>query len=366
MKKITIIKICWFACVMISAPLVFSITAATDSTSSTRVKKKVNYLIVPILFIEPETGFGFGGNASCYYTFTHAKYPSMLNLEISGTQHKQFIGTFNAELYPGKGLWYSSLESKVQKYPDVFYGIGNCTKESANEGLTRHLTEATLTGQHYFGDNTRIGGSVWLNRERISDLEQNGLLKTYPIPGTREYSFLAFGPRLTLDTRNSIYLTRSGCYTDALLLGTFSGLSSNYSFAKLKVDFRYYFPIANTQSLGIQTVISAVKGTLPFQLLPGIGEVVRGYAKTRYCDRNLFAFQTEYSFQIWKKLRGGVFGGMGDVFNHVSDISADKLKMAAGAGLRYVFTPDGVSIRADYAVSRHDGGQFYLTAKDAF
>jgi hypothetical protein len=366
MKKTTELKRGRFISGIVIAAWAFSLVASTDSTASKINKKKLNYLIVPIFYIEPETGFGAGGNASCYHTFAPAQFPSMLNVEVSGTQHNQFIGTINAELYPGRMQWYSSLASKIQKYPDVFYGIGNSTAAGAEEGYTRHAAEMTLTGQRYLGEHARAGGSFWLNRERISGIEPGGLLDRGSITGSSRYSFLAMGPRITYDTRNSIYLTHTGWYADALVLGTFSGLTSDRSFGKCNLDCRHFHPLTKSQTIGIQAVVMASFGTVPFQVLPGIGEVLRGYTKSRYRDRNLFALQAEHSFVIWKKLRGGAFGGMGDVFNARSDLSFNRLKMAAGGGLRYVFTPDGVSIRVDYAVSRRDGGQLYVTAKDAF
>lgn len=341
--------------------------AALDSTTAgSEKKKKFTYIIVPIIYVEPETGFGIGGNASCYYTLKGASNPSMLNLEISGTQHKQFIGTFDAEFYPGRLKWYASLASKTQRYPDLFYGIGNATPQTAKEGFTQHLADLTITGQRFVVPRLRLGGSVWLRHDGLSDERPDGLLASKAIMGSDPYAFFALGPRCTYDSRNSIYSTRSGWYADAQLLGALSGFLSDHSFGKFKLDGRYFHPVGKNQTFGLQTVAVASGGGMPFQLLPGIGEVLRGYAENRYRDRTMIALQAEYSFTIWRKLRGAVFGGFGEVFRRADDLSPQRLKVAAGGGLRYVFTDDGVSIRVDYGMSRHDGGQLYITAKDAF
>ncbi len=102
--------------------------------------------------------------------------------------------------------------------------------------------------------------------------------------------------------------------------------------------------------------------------MPRIGgeSLLRGYYDGRYRDRTMAAVQAEYRFPIAWRFGGAVFAGAGQVAEAPLDLSVDSLKVAGGAGLRFLVVENPhVNIRMDFGQSLAGSG-FYLQITEAF
>ena len=68
------------------------------------------------------------------------------------------------------------------------------------------------------------------------------------------------------------------------------------------------------------------------------------------------------------RLGAAVFGGVGQVSNVLGDLAFDRFHPSAGAGLRFLLSPDeGLNIRADFGYGFHTKSPgFYLGIGEVF
>lgn len=103
----------------------------------------------------------------------------------------------------------------------------------------------------------------------------------------------------------------------------------------------------------------------------GGSNIMRGYFKGRFRDRNQIATQIEYRFLPLKlsftdRIGATVFTSVGEVFDDWNEIEMKNLKWAAGAGARFLlFQQKDIFLRFDYAFTR-DGSNFYISIGEAF
>jgi outer membrane protein assembly factor BamA len=98
----------------------------------------------------------------------------------------------------------------------------------------------------------------------------------------------------------------------------------------------------------------------------GGNDVLRGYYKGRYRDKNLIAAQLEYRFPIYKWFKGSMFCSAGDVSNEIDEINLREVKLSYGFGLRARVNPANVHLRFDVGLTPENKPAFYFTANEAF
>ncbi|MBD3317836.1 MAG: BamA/TamA family outer membrane protein [Chitinivibrionales bacterium] len=322
--------------------------------------------LLPILFYEPETKLGGGLTAAYYRRIGDAMRPSNIGIEVTYTQMRQFMVEFIPEYYSAGNDFRLYGECYFGEYPDFFYGIGNNTRNEAKELYTARYAVVMLQGHYFVLPRFHIGGRIDFRFERLTQTEEDGILGFGTLRGEEAWRGIGVGPVLTHDTRDNIFAATGGRFVEVSAVQYMTALSSSFDFGLAHIDARGFFAPLSGHVIGLQTVGMFSWGEIPFQMLPGIGTILRGYPEGRFRDRNMLAWQAEYRFPLWRRLRGAVFAGVGDVFNGIEDLSIHRLKVAAGPGLRYVFNKEGVSIRMDYGFSRLHGGAFYFTAREAF
>ena len=190
------------------------------------------------------------------------------------------------------------------------------------------------------------------------DLEKPELIKS---KGT---DILGVGLKYKYDTRDRDMNSRKGQYFLYELID-YRDLDGG-NFIKSNIDYKGFKSITENQVIGFQSNLRINNGDVPFQRLESLGDhsLLRGYLGSRYIDKNLFAFQVEYRYPIYKKISGVAFGGMGKVYN--DKFTLDEMKSSSGLGIRYNLSKEqGVNLRFDYAVGE-DGGEFYINIGEAF
>jgi hypothetical protein len=130
---------------------------------------------------------------------------------------------------------------------------------------------------------------------------------------------------------------------------------------------RWYRTVVATHVLALQASFTVTDGAPPFRMLPGVGNVIRGYASTRYIDNNRIGVQAEYrAVPVWWRLGFVAFAGVGEVAHRLRDFRLNDPKVAVGFGLRFLlFSKEKITIRQDFGFGKGSSGD-YLDLNEAF
>jgi outer membrane protein assembly factor BamA len=178
-----------------------------------------------------------------------------------------------------------------------------------------------------------------------------------------------FGLRVDRDKRSDTFYPRSGSRIDgkADFFGPYVG--STFSFQSYQFEVNKYLPVGKRQVLALRGMGCGVTGNLiPFFELCQFGMMgdLRGYQLGRYRDRTMFATQAEWRVDLWKRLGGTVFGGVGEVAPQWTAYNTENLLPSGGLGLRYNLSKlRKINLRLDLAYSK-TGGSWSMGVGEVF
>ena len=197
------------------APAVAQEDPAPDSQSdSTRVEGQdeekpdhgTTFIPFPVVFYQPETGFGFGASLLIYYRFNPADTvsppSSMAPIAIYTTKNQIIIGAFS-EMYLAEDRWRITSNAGYSKFPNKFWGIGNDTPDEAEEDYTPVTVQLLAWPQKRIADGWFAGFGATLVSRDITEVEEGGLLDSGLIPGSDDGQILGLRGSLVRDTRTS-------------------------------------------------------------------------------------------------------------------------------------------------------------------
>ncbi len=326
---------------------------------------------LPVIFYQPETGFGFGVTALYYYRLTAGDTisppSSLAPVAIYTTKNQLILGLWS-EMYLDQDRWRINSEISYSRFPTKFWGIGNDTPDSAEEDYTPRTLILKGWPQKRIADGWYAGFAAMLIDRGLSELQEGGQIESGLVPGAEDGQALGIGGSLTRDSRDSTVYPRRGAYHQ-LLVDLFGKVwIGDYGFGRYTLDLRGYFPVAGTHVVALQALGVATSGTPPFDLYPQLGGEVllRGYFQGRYRDRSLLAFQGEYRLPLFWRIGAAGFVGIGQVAPDIGGFGLDRFWVAGGAGLRFLLAKqEGLNIRMDFAFGEGSSG-FYLSLGEAF
>lgn len=353
--------------------LLFSFKLYAEEMAKQKKEKKRTHGIVgfPIVFYTPETRFA-GGAAGLYYYYSssdsHDLRPNQFGIAGYYTQNRQyFIGAYTEQYYQGEKI-NLAISSNVTKFPDKFWGIGYDTEADFEEQYTplEFTFRTSLLWETY--SNFYVGALYHFAILGMRETEEGGFLAAGDIPGSEGTTVSGGGIHFIGDRRDNIFSTSSG-YLFQLKAAVYrKELGSGENFSQLEFDYRQFFHLMKQHVCAIEYKMTVSGGIVPFQLLPRMGgsDLMRGYYKGRYRDKQYIAFQSEYRFPIFWRFRGVLFGGIGQVMPTLDAFDFDGVKMTGGAGIRFVWDKEQrINIRFDVGIA--DGGvEYYLNVKEAF
>ena len=329
----------------------------------------------PIVFYQPETGFGFGG--SVIYLFTLGGRPSesgrSLRSSLSATAiytaKQQFLTSVETEMYPGGGRYRVMASASFAHFPNTFWGIGNDTPESLEEDYTPDLLNASGEFGAEVASHLYAGAFAQAANRRLTETIPGGLIATGAVPGTEDGTLLTLGLMLTRDSRSSNVFPVAGEYHQVRVGRVWDVSGNGNDFSTYSLDLRFYAPLRSGvvafRALGI-----ASRDVPPFDLTPQLGgqSLLRGYYGGRFRDRSLVAIEAEYRSPLWRRMRGVVFGGAGEVADVPGDMRFDALHPSAGVGLRVLLSrKEEFHLRADYGIGfDFDSSGLYLGFGEVF
>jgi hypothetical protein len=340
----------------------------------TTAAEKATFTVYPTFASSPETKLELGLSAMKLF---YAKGDTMNRLsELQAftfvTLKAQYGIKFENAIYGDQDKWFFLGETKIQKFPLSYFGIGPEThgknpalvdafQVSINQRILKKIAK------NYF-----IGPDVEYQLLSGVDFRQPAEGTPYTIPrGGNGTQNLGLGLSFVYDSRHNVLNVRKGLFGEISYLGYNKNFISDYSFGTLNLEMRSFHPIKRNHVLAWQVKGQFMNGDVPFQQMALLGgeKLMRGYYLGRFRDNNVIAAQAEYRilpFRFSKRLGAAVFASAGAVAPSVGEFHFRNVQVAGGLGLRYLLFPKkDIYLRFDVGFTR-EGMNLYVANGEAF
>jgi outer membrane protein assembly factor BamA len=344
-----------------------SLRTIVEEGGTRRFTPRPQLMLLPIIFSSPDTRWSGGVLPQVVFHLPGAGRPSSARIDAFYTQNEQF--TFRAR----STLWLPEDRNSVgfnvawKKWPTSFYGIGSVPEDTFRESYTERFLEGQLVAVRRIQTSLYAGVQYDFRLSRSFEYEPGSVVGGGELPGSVPGTASSVGLVFRYDTRNhDFYPSAGGLYQVTTRAGG-PATGSDYTYSSAELDGRRYLRIDDRQTLALQGVVRVTGGSPPFQMLPSVGSVFRGYATPRYIDANLAAMQVEYRVMplFWRVGFVG-FAGIAQTGPELKDLVSGSIRYVAGGGLRLLVSRrDRVSIRWDYGIGQSSSGD-YLDLGEAF
>ncbi len=330
-------------------------------------------LIYPTVGFSPETSLEIGAAASILF---HAKndYANNRLSEVTAfgffTLRSQYGLLIDNAIYSDQNRWLFLGKLRFQRFPLLYYGIGPKAPEAdpvvvdGNYILLRERALRQVKGNFFAG--------LEVDMQYLWNVDFGGEQPARPLPlGANGSSSIAFGTSMVYDSRPNMLNTREGWFAELSWLHYDRIWGSDHVFNDFNAELRRYHTVRKGQVFAWQLNGNIVQGDAPFNMLSLMGNemLMRGYYAGRFRDRHYYAAQAEYRwlpFPFSKRVGGVTFLSAGTVAPSFSALRTDNIRLAGGAGLRYLIFPQkDIFVRLDVGVTR-EGASFYLFTGEAF
>lgn len=364
----------WAGPVLAQAPGAEQKVAETSHVlaDSAVVEQRGNTVFFPVLGYTPDTSVLFGATMLRFFYLDPEgpnTRPSLFSPVFVYTAKNQTLIFLGTDLNWGGGRWHAGLVPSYQKFPDQFYGIGREAPQDAEEDYTpeQFAFEGELE-REVLGE-LRAGIAYRVAQHQLLEVDAGGLLDDEAVTGTDKTVVSAPSLTLAWDTRDNTWSSRRGAWVRARTAFYRKGWGSDLRWTDYELDARGYLPLGAKGSLAGQLLYHATDGDTPFFSLPRLGGEggLRGYPGGRYMDGTLALARAEWrSGEVWGRLGGVVFTGLGDVASRPDKLTTAAHLYTVGAGLRFTLSRDElVKIRLDMGWG-NDASGFYLSVGEAF
>jgi outer membrane protein assembly factor BamA len=342
-------------------------TVATD---------KSGFFILPLLYYTPDTRWAAGA-AGVYYFKIPPKYEYEEETRISYvqfladyTQNRQLDVWGQWKIFTRNENFLLEGEMRYRDFPDRFYGIGNQSLKSNSEKYEyNYISLKSLMLKRVSRKYDLFAGIDYqFEYEYGFTYTPGGTLEQGTITGFKGGTGSAIGLVAIYDSRDNLINAYSGQLMELSSYFFTPVLGSTFSYWNINATYQKYWQVKRKHILAVQAKGRHAEGEVPFLDMPTLGndDILRGYPKNRFRDKNFVAAQVEYRFPVWWRFGLVGFAGAGDVFAKPSDVSLRTLKYSVGAGVRFVVNPaERLNIRLDYGHGR-EGGYFYFVVAESF
>jgi outer membrane protein assembly factor BamA len=379
---------------------VFELFKKKDSILVVKPIKKSFLLVIPVIGVQPATGFSYGATAQ--YTFKGDgvldKYSSA-NLGVTFTTKKQLLVNVKNNILLKNNRIYLRGDYRLYIFTQPNYGLGtniiprnrdepDFNIESIEEPMDYNYFKFHQTASWEIKKNFYIGGGVeidWYSTiiDKNLDVENGKLTNHYNYSiqngfNENEYFVNGLSFNFIYDSRDNQINTRRGWFAN--IDYRFNGDLFNDQKASnvLYTEFRYFIPMDPKREqfvLGFWAFGQFVtKGVVPYLNLPALGWDQRsrsgeGYTQGLFRGNNLAYLQVELRFPITcnQLLSGTVFTNFTTASNKYENIRLfEYVQPAFGFGLRLLIDKaTRTNLIFDYAAGNHSNG-FYLNAGETF
>lgn len=357
--------------ILIAGLIIITEESHSQSIGESIKVSKEGFYPVPVLFYLPSTGYAFGA-AFIYYNTPDSANPDRFPDIIGGygtySTKGQIQGSLRVNRFYDGNKYRFDFEASYYHTPDIFWGIGPDPSTKVSEKVTYNQTRLKLDFLGSIKEDIYVGPYYWFEKFTLSEYDPRGVIAAGNLTGSLGITTSGLGIEIILDKRDSLFFPTKGIFADMKGLYFNKLIGSDVNFLRFDVDIRYYMEVAKGEVIALNTLLNSTAGEVPIQMLPKLGshQMMRGYPMGKYLDKNLWAFQAEYRRAFFWRIGLSLFAGVGQVFPKYSEFSISDLKIAGGAGLRYMLDKDQhLNVRLDIAQSR-EGTYVYFTIQEAF
>ena len=330
-----------------------------------------DYAVLPIAFYAPETSLALGAGSFIFEDRAPSgpgpRRDDSLALVAIGTLNQQFVVAVEGTKYLDQDRFRLGVELVASHFPNRFWGLGNDTPDSFDR-FTPSRAAATLgLGLRVF-EELYLGLATSGGFFATSGYAEDGMVADYFADHRPRGHMLGGGPFLSRDTRDDAMNPRSGSLTAINALFFRRGLGSSHGYQRLDLDQRWYLPTGARGVLALQAYGELLNGDVPLNELPALGGSarLRGFYEGRYRDRIYLMTQAEWRVPVVWRLALAPFAAAGDVFPELASVSAQRVKLAGGLGLRVNLKQErALNLRIDLAVASNSTG-VYVNLGEAF
>ncbi|PIB34555.1 hypothetical protein BFP72_03585 [Reichenbachiella sp. 5M10] len=338
--------------------------------------KNTSLAVYPVFAYTPETKFNFGAIAffvfdqnvrkkdSLYYR------PTSITPYLVFTTNKQIQFKSEFDFFLKNGINFN-LISRIYKYPDYYYGIGNDTDVDVSERYGNNYIQLEGKVLKPYTKHLFYGLTYDLQYNYIDPI-QNGMLATQDPVGIEGGRNMGIGPAFSYDTRNSTIYPTHGKYINTSVSFFGEALGGEYNYVKYSFDFRHYFELLGPKNiLTYQFRADLTSGKdVPFYKLNFIGgdNRLRGFDHGNlYVDNQSVYFQVEARQELFWRLGGVIFAGAGQVFDSFAQYDVDDIRFVYGLGGRFQAIKDKkLNLRMDIGFTDNGQHAIYLSVREAF
>ncbi len=335
---------------------------------------KPEFALYPQFSYSDETGFSGGPLSFIRFSFKDQTFDdprSTIQTMIVYSEKKQFSILLMNKLYFPGNIYDLDVELKYKYWPSSFYGIGNDIDPDVYENYTPREYNVIVDLNRKISSIHFASLLFRFSKLKIDKVENDGVLVSETIPGSEPYDVSGLGLRAGIDTRDLINYPTKGFYASIASIIYDEFIGSDYNYIQNTVDLRTFFSIDERQILAGQIIFDYIDGTAPFNELSQLSDGLRTVSSDRYLDNLMLSSRLEYRFFPWDakyidRIGFVAFGGIGNVFGTIPDISSENINYNFGGGLRFsLFTEDKFNLRIDYGFSK-DGGSISIGAGEEF
>lgn len=379
---------------------VFELFKKKDSILIVKPVKNNFLLVIPIIGVNPATGFSYGATAQ--YTFKGKeltdKYSSA-NLGLTFTTQKQLLINVKNNILLKNNRIYLRGDYRLYIFTQPNYGLGtniiptnrenpDFSIESIEEPMDYNYFKFHQSASWEVKDNFYVGGGVeidWYSTINDKNLDvENGKFThhyNYSIQNgfdPNEYFVNGLSVNFIYDSRDNQINTRKGWFANINYRFNWDLFNDQEASNVLNTEVRYFLPLNPKREnfvLGFWALGQFVtNGVVPYLNLPAIGWDQRsrsgeGYTQGLFRGNNLAYLQAELRFPITcnQLLSGTVFTNFITTSNKDAHVHLfEYVQPAVGVGLRLLIDKaTRTNLVFDYAVGNHSNG-FYLNAGETF
>lgn len=336
--------------------------------------RKVNLLVLPLVFRSPETLWAGGVSSSISFRTTHphdtlTRISSIQALALF-TQREQNIQAIDATIYFPKEKYVFYLQSSHSYFPDKYWGIGPNTKENFEQYKYQQLYVRAHVKRKI---RKKIFAGLLYEYQKIYNVRygDGGLYDTTATIGKNGYHVSGFGGSIGYDTRNSTFWPTKGVFLQTLITFFNSGLGSDYNNLKTIIDFRFFKKVFKDHVVAGQIYSHSNRGDAAIRelaLIGGLGNL-RGFYQGRFRDNAMLTAIAEYRAPIYGRLAVCAFIGGGNVYSEFSELKNiyKNFKYSWGGGIRFaVLKKEKLNLRLDYGYYDKYNHGVYFTIGECF
>jgi hypothetical protein len=329
---------------------------------------------LPYVFYTPDTRWAAGGIGVYYFKLRSSPSDTLTRLSYikflaDYTQNKQFDAWASWQVFMKDERWLLKGEARYRLFPDRYYGIGNRSVQSNEELFSYELQTIKKLVMRRIYPKVFLGLDYQVTRYYNVQKQAGKELITGAVTGSEGSINSGFGLVFSSDRRDNIFNSVKGHFFEVSTYFYSRGLGSEFSFSNYNINFNKYHSVGRNVVFAWQAVGNFNTGEVPFYNLAAVGgeEIIRGYARNRFRDMHFSGAQAEVRVPIAWRLGVALFGGVGDVYRELSDLSWSVAKYSYGAGLRFkVNRKENLNIRLDYGIGRDGNTAFYFAVGEAF